>query len=187
MSTLATVVGSDEQCMADWNSHKAPLDAPLTQFHAKFWGVEEEGGLSNNMEVDDSTADGHEISQRCYVLDIGIRGVEDKIWVRADYIRMFEFAEKFYAESLSNPLSHVLSSQVSRELVSFSDVITLVPLTYQIPCLGKTLWRWYALRVCCAQKKQSFCIRMGLVGCSSKKEFLNNLPRWMLLRAHPWD
>lgn len=105
MSTLVTVVGSDERCMADWNSHKAPLDAPLTQFHAKFWGVEEEGGLCDNVEVDDSTADGHEISPRCDVLDIGIRSVEHKIWVCADYIRMFEFAEKFYAESLSNPVS----------------------------------------------------------------------------------
>ena len=27
----------------------------------------------------------------------------------------------------------------------------LLPL--YIPCLGKTLWLWYALRVCCAQKK----------------------------------
>jgi hypothetical protein len=109
MSTLATVVGSNWRRIADWNSHKAPLDAPLTQFHAKLWGVEEEGGLNDNMEVDDSTADGNEINPRCYVLDIGIRGVEDgKIWVRADYIRMFEFAEKFYAESLSNPESPCL-------------------------------------------------------------------------------
>ena len=109
MSTLATVVGSNQQHIADWNSHKAPLDAPLSQFHAMFWGViEEEGELSDNMEVDDVTADGHEISPRCYVLDIGIRGVEDKIWIRADYIRMFEFAEKFYAGSLSNPLSPCL-------------------------------------------------------------------------------
>jgi len=107
MSTLATVVGSNRQRIADWNLHKAHLEDPLTEFHAKFWGVEEEGGLSD-MEVDDSTADGHEISPRCYVLDIGIRGVEDKIWVRADYIRMFKFAEKFYAESLSNPLSPCL-------------------------------------------------------------------------------
>ena len=27
-----------------------------------------------------------------------------KIWVRADYIRMFNFAKEFYAETLSNPL-----------------------------------------------------------------------------------
>ena len=102
MSTLGTVVYNT----AEWNSLKAPCCSPLTQFHTKFWGVEEEGGLSDNIEVDDSTAD--EISSRCYVLDIGIRGVEDKIWVRADYIRMVEFAEKFYEESLPEPLSPCL-------------------------------------------------------------------------------
>jgi hypothetical protein len=48
---------------------------------------------------------------------------------------------------------HVLLSQVSQELASFADLITLKLLTYQIPRLGKTVWRWYALRVCCAQKK----------------------------------
>ena len=96
--SLATVVHST----AGWNV-EAPCYSPLTQFHAKFWGVEKEGGLSDNMEVDDSTAD--DISSRCYVLDIGIRGVEDKIWVRADYTRMFEFAEEFYAESLNEPRS----------------------------------------------------------------------------------
>ena len=108
MSTLATVVGSNQQNIADWNSCKVLLDTPLAQFHAKFWGVEEEGGLSDNMEVDDLTADDHEISPRCYVLDTGVQGVEDMIWVRADYIRMFEFAEKFYAESVPNPLSPCL-------------------------------------------------------------------------------
>ena len=44
------------------------------------------------MDVDDSTGDDHEISPHYYVLDIDIRVVEEKIWVRADYIRMFKFA-----------------------------------------------------------------------------------------------
>lgn len=45
----------------------------------------------------------HDIGPRCYVLNVDIPGLEGKIWVRADYIRIFEFAEKFYAESSSNP------------------------------------------------------------------------------------
>ena len=107
MSTLETVVGSNQQQIAEWNSCKADVDSPLTLFHTKFWGVEEEGvsTVSDNMDVDDSTADGHDISPHSYVLDIGIRGVETEIWVRADYIRIFKFAEKFYAESLSNSKS----------------------------------------------------------------------------------
>ena len=57
----------------------------------------------DDMEVDDSTAEGGDIIPGCYVLDIDIQGaVEDKIWVRADYIRMFKFAEEFYAENASD-------------------------------------------------------------------------------------
>ena len=80
----------------------------LAQFHAEFWGVkgvtdtegEQEDSDEGDMEIDDSTAE--DIDPRCYVLDIDIRGVEDKIWIRADYIRMFKFAEEFYIENVSN-------------------------------------------------------------------------------------
>ena len=99
MSTLEKVVGREST--ANWSSHKVPSFTPLAQFHTKFWGVEEEGGLSDNVDVDDSIDNDHEIDPRCYVLDIGIRGVEvEKIWVRADYIRIFKYAEKFYSKRL---------------------------------------------------------------------------------------
>ena len=155
MSTLATVVGSNRWRLAVWNPNKASPDHPLTQSHAKFWGIPEEQGrgLSDIVEV---AADGHDISPRCYVLDIGIQGMEDKIWVRADYIRIFEFAEKFYAESSSNQLSPCLVITGQPGIGEFLPdvIITIVLLlTYQTLRLGKTLWRWYALRVCCAQKK----------------------------------
>jgi hypothetical protein len=38
------------------------------------------------MEVDNSTAEGSDINSGCHVLYIDIRGVVDKMWVRADYI-----------------------------------------------------------------------------------------------------
>ena len=152
MTTLAAVVGSEEWRLAAWNLNKVHLDDPLTQFHKKFWGKEEKVRWSDDVEVD---ADGDDIGPHCYPEDIGIQGIEEKIWIRADYIRIFEYAQKFYAESLSNPqpLSPCLVITGQPGIGEFADVITLVLLTYQIPCLGKTTWRWYALRVCCAQKK----------------------------------
>ncbi|KAM6496569.1 hypothetical protein JOM56_007042 [Amanita muscaria] len=87
------------------------------------------------MEINDSTAEDDDIDPSCYVLDIDIQGIEDKIWVRAEYIRMFKFAEKFYAENKSN--------------LALSPCLVI---TGQ-PGIGKSLWRWYALRRCCAQKK----------------------------------
>ncbi|KIM91796.1 hypothetical protein PILCRDRAFT_58282 [Piloderma croceum F 1598] len=86
------------------------------------------------MEINDSTADDGDIDPGCYVLDIGTRGKEDKMWVRAEYIRMFEFAETFYAENACNTLSPCL-------------VIT------GQPGIGKSVWHWYALQMCCAQRK----------------------------------
>jgi hypothetical protein len=164
MSTLATVVGSDEQIIADWNSHKASLDAPLTQFHAKFWGVEEEGRLRDNMEVEDSTADDHEISPRCYVLDIGIRGLEDKIWVRAEYIKMFEYAEKFYAEILPKPMSPCL-------------VIT------GQPGIGEFCWCYYPCTTdisdIVSRQNSLALVRVASVLCAKKTSYL--LYEWDLL------
>ena len=96
MSTLASVVDPSPELIADWKSQIAPPDHPLLQFHTKFWGVKEDRGHVNNLGVDDILPD-------CHVLDIDIQGVQsDKIWVRADYIRMFKFAEVFYAENESN-------------------------------------------------------------------------------------
>ena len=102
------------------------------------------------MEVDDLTADDHEISPRCYVLDTGVQGVEDMIWVRSECSNL---PRNSTPKVCPTHCLHVLLSQVSQELVSFADVVTLVLLTYQLPCLGKSFWRWYALRVCCAKKR----------------------------------
>ena len=87
--------------------------------------------------------DDHEISSRCYVLDIGIRGVEDKIWVR---IRMFEFAEKSYADSLCNSGNTLSPCLVITGQPGIGEfllmILPLVLLTYQILFLGKSLWHW---------------------------------------------
>jgi hypothetical protein len=72
---------------------------PLAQFHTKFLGVKGMDGVEpedqNNTEIDDSTAQDDDTN----TLDIDIPGVEDKVWVRADYIRRFKFAEEFYVQA----------------------------------------------------------------------------------------
>ena len=121
------------------------------------------------------------------------------IWAHADYIRMFEFADKFYAEYVSNPQAPCLVITGQPGAGELSDVvIMLVLLTSHILPLGRSLWRWFALQKCCAQKSRSSSVRITSVGCSLKKDFLSNpLParhetlfghlstRWILLRAHP--
>jgi hypothetical protein len=126
MSSLAPVVG--DGFVDDWKLQIAHTHHPFAQFHTKFWGVEEVAAYTNDMEIDDSTPDDGDIDPGCYVLDIGTQGKEDKIWVRAEYTRMFEFAETFYAENVCNTLSPCLVitgqpgiGELSDKLLSCSD------------------------------------------------------------------
>jgi hypothetical protein len=109
MSTLASIVGNDQHVLADWESRKAnPELSPLAKFHAKFWGKEEpdtmvgEHGDGDDMEIDNPTAEGSDIDPVCCVLDIDIPAMEDKVLVRSEYIKMFKYAEEFYARYATN-------------------------------------------------------------------------------------
>jgi hypothetical protein len=88
------------------------------------------GGLSEHeddkMEVDDSTTEGTGINSRCCVLDIDIRGVEDKIWFRADYIRMFEFAQKFDHWTMSHNIYTLRRLVKDVDFVEV-DIMTISP------------------------------------------------------------
>jgi hypothetical protein len=50
----------------------------------------------------------------------------DKIWVRAEYTRMFEFAEKFYAENVCNTLSPCLVITGQPGIGGLSDVAIIL-------------------------------------------------------------
>ena len=102
-------------------------DRALAQLHAKFWGksmAEEEEQWRRAQprtptiggELGDEDQDGDErmdedqgertdleddILPGCYVLDIGIDC--SRIWVRAEYIRMYNFLESYYHEVTRKP------------------------------------------------------------------------------------
>ena len=156
MSYLVSVVG--DSFVDDWKSRIISNDDPLAKFHTKFWGVANTAGeqeYDNDMEIDGSAAEDNDIIPGCHVLDISIRGAEEKIWVRADYIRIFEFAEGFYAKNVSGPLSPclVITGQPGTGELFDVVIILVVLLTSHILPLGKSLWRWFALQVCCERKK----------------------------------
>jgi hypothetical protein len=92
---------------------KLTIDEPLAQLHRKFWGTSmvdeaqewrngqlpipalggELGGEDQRMDVDVDDVDDNIISG-CYVLNIDVEGLEfSKIWIRADYIRVYNFLE----------------------------------------------------------------------------------------------
>jgi hypothetical protein len=99
--TLASVVKS--AALAQW----IPLtsDDPQYQLHAKFWGKESEEereqrrafSEGESMQVDDRNME-NEMGPGCYVLDIGVDtiGCSQQIWIRQDYIRIYEHCERYY-------------------------------------------------------------------------------------------
>jgi hypothetical protein len=90
-----------------------------------------------DMEINDSTIEDGDIDPRCYVRNIDIRGWRTKY----GFVPIISECSNLPRNStLKMRLTHclpVLLSQVSQELVSFSDIIvTLVLLTSQILWLG---------------------------------------------------
>ncbi|KDR82617.1 hypothetical protein GALMADRAFT_56773 [Galerina marginata CBS 339.88] len=156
MSTLESVVGSEY--LADWLPREARPTNSFVHFHQKFWGKPEEEGLGVHedgdgsklyemgaedfMVVDDSTDESEpedgDIGSRCYALDVE-RNYPGTIWVRNEYIRVFEFAESFY--------SLAVSSRPDAPAPAPCLIVT------GQPGIGKSVWQWYALRVCCGKRR----------------------------------
>ena len=112
-SDFASVVDADQDPTA-WRKVR---DADsLTRLHAKFWGksmaVEEQEWRSGQSgdpararhedqdeddPMDEDVDEDDDIIPGCYLLDLGMN--VPKIWIRADYIRIYDFLEDYYNES----------------------------------------------------------------------------------------
>ena len=119
----------------------------LTRLH-RFWGrsmaiEEQEWGKSMGESLDDDVIPG------CYLLDLG----DDfsKIWIRADYVRIYDFVEAYYK---TNPApSHRAPAVVITGhpgVGEFRERLLERRLTVQT---GKSIWVYYALRRRLAERK----------------------------------
>ena len=97
---LASVFcGRDDSAL--WS--KLEDDDQLSQLCSKYWGknIEDEAKQWRKLHpiVDDPTND---IGPGCYALDLGIARHPSKLWVRQDYIRMYDYCSQRYAEGPSS-------------------------------------------------------------------------------------
>jgi hypothetical protein len=110
-----------------------------------------------DMEINDSTIEGGDIDPGCYVRDIDIRGWRTKYGFVPIISECSNLPRNSTLKMRPTHCLPVLLSQVSQELVSFSDVIvTLVLLTSRILWLGKSIWRF------------KLCALQGSVLCTKK-------------------
>ncbi|KAF8525513.1 hypothetical protein BU17DRAFT_41732 [Hysterangium stoloniferum] len=140
-SSLASITKASDA--ASWV--KIAHDRSLAQFHTKFWGTgmnderdawsKADGqGALNEFEMDVDDDEEADILPGCYFLGTGIEGLPQFIWIRAEYIRIFDACQRQYEGRYfsERPPSFVITGQ---------------------PGIGKTLWQIYAARRCAAEKR----------------------------------
>ncbi|EDR06022.1 uncharacterized protein LACBIDRAFT_294749 [Laccaria bicolor S238N-H82] len=97
--------------------------------------VEETAVVDENMNKATTMDPDDDIIPGCYMLDINIDGLKySKLWIRAEYIRVFNSVNAYYDEPTSTPGA------------------PCVVVTGQ-PGIGKSVWVYYALRRCLAERK----------------------------------
>lgn len=160
-------------------------DECLSQLHTKFWGksmqVEElewkksqppipaagDDGLGSEdqlMHVDFDVSDvGDDVIPGCYVLNIGISGLErSKIWIRADYIRVYNFLETIddgTSKAKDMAPGAIITGQPG--IGEFLFLFHLPSTNTCIVCKGKSIWVYYALRRRLAEMKPVMWYRGG--------------------------
>ena len=97
-SSLADVVGSNQQVLDLWRLNKVTMDQTLTLFE-KYWGksIEDEESDKSQLTLGDTMdVDSGNISDRCHVLDLSIKGIKpSKILIRFDYKRIYDQLEEW--------------------------------------------------------------------------------------------
>ena len=111
-SALASIIGSRPEKLTEWEPFKLSSEWLPAQLHAMFWGksmADEEQkwrgtGLGNERqggdEPDVSEEEDDDIIEGCYSLSIGIESFAfPRIWIRAEYIRIYDALEARYKKS----------------------------------------------------------------------------------------
>ena len=115
--TLASIIGSRPEVLTEWESFKHRNDLLPALWHAKFWGKSmeqkyhdaqlpmpvEQSGLGSEgrhgderMDVEEEDLD-DDVIEGCHFLEIDMEGFAyPKIWIRAEYIRIYDALETHY-------------------------------------------------------------------------------------------
>ncbi|KAH9034854.1 hypothetical protein EDB85DRAFT_963313 [Lactarius pseudohatsudake] len=114
-----------------------PYSHPLVQLHRKFWLqslLDVPENESTNIDKDEGDDEGDETGPGCYILNLGIPDIWPELLVRKEYIRLYEFCDKYLGSHCDDPSppSVVITGQ---------------------PGIGKSYWPIYALCRRLAEKK----------------------------------
>jgi hypothetical protein len=99
-----------------WSTGKLKDNHRFSQLHSKYWGerIEDEAERWRELNpiVNDPTND---IGAGCYALNLGFGFLPSKLWVRQDYVRVYDYCCRRYAEGPTTagkiPRSVVITGQ----------------------------------------------------------------------------
>ncbi|KAH8981995.1 hypothetical protein EDB86DRAFT_3129050 [Lactarius hatsudake] len=102
---------------------------PLVRLHRKFWlqSLQDVESMNINEDEDpDEEGEGGETVHGCYILNIGIKSIWPELLVRKEYIRLYQYCNKYLGSNRNWPMppSVVITGQ---------------------PGIGKSYWLTYAL------------------------------------------
>jgi hypothetical protein len=103
-STLASVFKLKyKNSVLSWFESKLGECYPYSQLHAKCWGKSmaiDEQEWRNSQDAIDSDPES-ETGPGCYPLDFQLDLWGSRLWIRKDYIRMYDFCNQWYGEVTS--------------------------------------------------------------------------------------
>jgi len=142
----------------EWRNSRPPIGAIEGELGDKDGDGDERmnEGSDETMHGGQGTEVEDDILPGCYLLDIGIRGLDfRKIWVRAEYQRVYNLVEAHYKKPgvpYGQAPAVVVTGQPGIGVFSLSPFVILI-LTQRLIRTGKSVWIYYALRRRFAEEK----------------------------------
>jgi len=108
-SPLASLFEPHSYAWTSWS--KLRDNHEFSKLRSKFWGkeIEEEARQWRISHPDVKDDDDDDISSGCYALHLELKFIVAKLWVRQDYIRIYEYCNGRYTKSLTSVLPNARS------------------------------------------------------------------------------
>jgi hypothetical protein len=177
-STLASVF-MDQSDPHSWP--KLKNDHRLARLRSKFWGkkIEDEAKEWRDLQPTVTVKPTNGIGPDCYGLDLGIKLRGAKLWVRQDYIRIYDYCSKRSEEGLSYQTEMVRSVVIIGQpgigvfLSLVSCALSNNPLREKVKHIGTPT----PFVVVSAKRSHFFGIEMVLAFYLSRTECFNKMSR----------
>jgi hypothetical protein len=96
----------EKSAAASWSKSKLEDDHRLSRLFSKYWGKDIDDEAKQWRESHSTVKDNptNEIGPKCYGLDLGTDIKCSQMWVRQDYIRMYDYCIEWHQEVQSSKL-----------------------------------------------------------------------------------